>query len=164
MRFAALACDYDGTLAWEGTVAFNTLQALKRLKASGRRLILVTGRQLDDLIGIFPSYPVFDLIVAENGAILFWPATGRMRELAKAPPGAFLDRLQQFKVDFVTGRVVVATWKSHEEEVRRAIDEAKLELDLSFNKGAVMVLPRGCDKASGLAVAARELHIPRCGK
>src|SRR4051794_11161195 len=123
MRYAALACDYDGTLAWEGTVAFNTLQALKRLKASGRRLILVTGRQIDDLIGIFPAYPIFDLIVAENGALLFWPATGKLRELAEPPPDAFLERLQQSKVDFVTGRVVVATWQQHEAAVMEAIDE-----------------------------------------
>src|SRR5512142_2746641 len=44
MRYLGLACDYDGTLATAGTVDEPTLDALRRLKAAGRRLILVTGR------------------------------------------------------------------------------------------------------------------------
>ncbi len=49
MRYLALATDYDGTLAQEGRVAREALDALKRLKESGRKIILVTGRQLPEL-------------------------------------------------------------------------------------------------------------------
>ena len=44
MRYLALACDYDGTLASDGQVSIGTLAALQRLLASGRKLILVSGR------------------------------------------------------------------------------------------------------------------------
>jgi HAD superfamily hydrolase (TIGR01484 family) len=44
MRYFVLATDYDGTLATDGRVHDETLTALKHLRASGRKLILVTGR------------------------------------------------------------------------------------------------------------------------
>jgi HAD superfamily hydrolase (TIGR01484 family) len=49
MRYHALACDYDGTIAHEGRVDDETIAALGRLRDTGRRLILVTGRELQDL-------------------------------------------------------------------------------------------------------------------
>ena len=71
MFFVALAVDYDGTLAREGRVDAATIGALEKIKKSGRKLILVTGRQLADLQRVFPEIEVFDLVVAENGALLF---------------------------------------------------------------------------------------------
>lgn len=50
MRYVALATDYDGTLAHHGVVDGPTLEALRRLKESGRRLVLVTGRELPELL------------------------------------------------------------------------------------------------------------------
>jgi hydroxymethylpyrimidine pyrophosphatase-like HAD family hydrolase len=48
MRYFCLACDYDGTIAQDGAVLPSTLEALKRLKSSGRKLILATGRELGE--------------------------------------------------------------------------------------------------------------------
>ena len=50
MRYHALACDFDGTLARNGRVDGHTLAALERLLATGRKLILVTGRELHELL------------------------------------------------------------------------------------------------------------------
>jgi HAD superfamily hydrolase (TIGR01484 family) len=68
MRYLALACDYDGTMAHHGRVAEETLAALERLRATGRRLVLVTGRVLDELRPLFPDVGMFEWVVAENGA------------------------------------------------------------------------------------------------
>jgi hypothetical protein len=75
MRFLALACDYDGTLARHGRVEASTIAALERVRASGRKLLLVTGRQLDDLRSVFVEVDLFDSVVAENGALLYDPRT-----------------------------------------------------------------------------------------
>src|SRR4051812_4525728 len=53
MRYLALATDYDGTIAHDGVVDDATLDALRRLRESGRRVLLVTGRELDELLGVF---------------------------------------------------------------------------------------------------------------
>jgi len=64
MRYQALAADYDGTLATEGVVDDATLSALERFAATGRKLVLVTGRELDELLRVFPRIDVFHRVVA----------------------------------------------------------------------------------------------------
>jgi hydroxymethylpyrimidine pyrophosphatase-like HAD family hydrolase len=160
MRYIALACDYDGTLAHDGRVNQATRAALERLKASGRRLILVTGRQVDDLQRVFPEFQVFERIVAENGAVLVDPAAREQRTLAEPPSMAFIERLRDRGVSpFDVGHVIVATWRPNEIEVLTAIRDLGLEHQVIFNKDAVMVLPPGVNKATGLAAALDELRL-----
>jgi HAD superfamily hydrolase (TIGR01484 family) len=159
MYFVALATDYDGTIAEDGVVAESTLEALRELKQSGRNLLLVTGRQLWDLKKVLPEIALFDLIVAENGGVLFDPKTGEETLLAAEPPKAFLDRLQAREVPVSVGRCIVATWEPHQNAVLEVIRELGLELQIIFNKGAVMVLPAGVSKASGLEAALGLLKL-----
>ncbi len=160
MYFLALATDYDGTLAHDGVIDPDTVAAIRRLKNSGRRLILVTGRELPDLQRVFPELAGCDLIVAENGALLYEPGTGRETVLAPAPPEAFVARLSERGVHPLSvGRSIVATWEPMQDIVLETVRELGLELQIVFNKGAVMVLPSGVNKASGLAAALVETGL-----
>jgi HAD superfamily hydrolase (TIGR01484 family) len=160
MRYLTLATDYDGTLAHHGRVDANTIAALEELRASGRKLILVTGREIDDLETVFDRLDLFDRIVAENGALIFRPATREERSLAEAPSEKFVEELRRRGVQRISvGRCIVATWEPHETTVLECIRDLGLELQVIFNKGAVMVLPSGMNKASGLAAALEELNI-----
>jgi hydroxymethylpyrimidine pyrophosphatase-like HAD family hydrolase len=159
MNYTALATDYDGTLAEAGTVSVETLAALERAKQAGLRLLLVTGRELTDLFNTFPDHRVFDRIVAENGAVLCDPATARCRGLAPPPPAALVDVLNRQRVPFSTGHTIVATIEPYEHVVLSAIHELGLEWHVIFNKGAVMALPAGVTKATGLAAALEELNL-----
>jgi HAD superfamily hydrolase (TIGR01484 family) len=160
MYFFALAADYDGTLATDGRVDTATREALERVRRSGRKLVLVTGRRLCELEQCFGSLSVFDRIVAENGALVSDPASGAQRALAERPADSFLASLEQRGVDrLAVGEVIVATWQPHETAVLEAIRDLGLELQIVFNKGAVMVLPAGVNKATGLAAALRELGL-----
>ena len=85
MRYYVLACDYDGTLASHGQVEEEMIAALERVRSSGRKLILVTGRELDDLMRIFPHLDLFERVVAENGALLYRPATREEKVLGEPP-------------------------------------------------------------------------------
>jgi hypothetical protein len=162
VRYHLLACDYDGTLASGGQVDARTIAALDRLRASGRKLILVTGRQLPDLMEVFPRLDLFDRVVAENGAILYCPSDRTERTLAEPPPPAFVAALSQRNVaPLAAGQVIVATWEPQEKAVLETIRELGLELQVIFNKGAVMVLPSGVNKASGMDAALAELRISR---
>jgi hypothetical protein len=93
MFFCALASDYDGTLAQDGKVDAPTREALSDLKAAGKRLILITGRELKDLHATFEYSSLFDAIVAENGAVLYLPGSQEERALAPAPPERFVAEL-----------------------------------------------------------------------
>jgi HAD superfamily hydrolase (TIGR01484 family) len=160
MHYFALACDFDQTLASAGLVAKSTLAALERLLASGRKLVLVTGRQLDDLQRIFPAISLFERVVAENGAILYRPSTGETKLLAEPPPQAFIDSLRQRGVSPVSiGSVIVASEVPEDAKILAAIRDLGLELQVIYNKGAVMVLPSGVNKATGLLAALSEMCI-----
>ena len=162
MHCRALATDYDGTLAENGKVTPSTLAAIERLKRSGRKAILVTGRELEELMEVFPEVSVFDEIVAENGALLFTPGERPVEcPLCAPPPPEFVAELVRRGVGPISrGRVIVATWQPHEHVVLDVIKEQGLELEVIFNKGAVMVLPSGVNKASGLARALDRLGVP----
>jgi HAD superfamily hydrolase (TIGR01484 family) len=160
MRYLTLATDYDGTLALHGRVDDQTLAGLDRLKQSGRKLVMVTGRELDELMEVFPHLEKFDRVVAENGALVYDPATKRETVLGERANLELVERLQGLGVDRISaGRVIVALWEPHQKEALEVIREMGLELQVIFNKGAVMVLPSGINKASGLAVALEELGL-----
>ncbi|PLP61152.1 hypothetical protein CYK37_02360 [Mesorhizobium loti] len=160
MDVTALATDYDETLAEEGLVSAKTLTALRKLKDSGRRLILVSGRQLADLEKVFPDLDIFDRVVAENGAVLHDPTTGQKRLLAPPPPSTFVEALKKRGVDpLLVGQTVIGTLVPNEMIVLDEIRRQGLELEIIFNKGAVMVLPSGINKATGLMAALDDLGL-----
>src|SRR5262245_39636568 len=160
MRYLAVAFDYDGTLALEGRVDESTVTALKHLRGSGRKILLVTGRQLEDLFAVFPSIDLFDAVVAENGAVLYQPLTQSEKVLTQAAPEALIQALHAREVQpLAVGRAILATWHPHESAVLEAIRHLGLEYQVIFNKGAVMVLPSGVNKATGLAAALQELSL-----
>jgi hydroxymethylpyrimidine pyrophosphatase-like HAD family hydrolase len=160
MRYLALATDFDGTLAEHEAVSEGTLRVLRRVRDSGRRLVLVTGRELPDLLRVFPQYDLFHRIVAENGALVFNPESREEKLLGAPPPARFLQALRDRHVNPISsGKVIVATWAPHQTTVLNTILELGLELQVIFNKGAVMVLPSGINKASGLRKALNDLGI-----
>jgi hypothetical protein len=159
MWFHVLACDYDGTLATDGRIAPETMVALSRARDSGRRLLLVTGRQFADLLAVCPQVDFFDLVVAENGAVLFDPRGKKVDDLAAPPPAPFLTALDHAGVPFTAGRVIVATVVPHETVILEVIKTLGLELHIIFNKDSVMVLPSGVSKETGLREALRRLGV-----
>ena len=160
MHFEALAVDYDGTLAHHGIVEPATLAALERLKASNRRLLMVTGREIEDLSTVFSRLDLFDLIVGENGALLYEPPTKTFTSLHEPPPAAFAHELQLRGVSPLSvGHVIVATYEPNEAVVLDVIKTLGLELEIIFNKGSVMVLPSGVNKATGLKAALKRFTL-----
>jgi hydroxymethylpyrimidine pyrophosphatase-like HAD family hydrolase len=157
VQYLVLASDYDGTLATDGRVDAATIAALERVRGSGRRLLLVTGRELDDLHRIFPGLGLFDRVVAENGAVLYDPATKQTRLLGEPPPPQLVQMLREQGVQPLSaGKVIVATFTPHQNTVLDAIRDLGLEHQVIFNKDAVMVLPPGVNKATGLKAALDE--------
>lgn len=160
MRFQALATDYDGTIAHDGLVDNATINGLVRLKQSNRRLVLVTGRELPELREICLDLKLFDLVVAENGAVMFDPAQGEELVLAPTPSEKLADRLRASGVPNVSvGRSIIALWKPHEVTALKAIRDLGLDLHIVFNKDAVMILPSSINKFTGLNKALERLHL-----
>ena len=161
MTWRALATDFDGTIAREGVVNADTYNALLRLKAGGIALILVTGRELRDFASLAVDLKVFDLLVLENGALLYDPHTSKQTLLAQEPSPDLVAALRRRGVEPLSvGKTIVATTEPNEHHVLESIKELGLELTIIFNKGSVMVLPSTVNKATGLEAALERLQIP----
>ncbi|HWM25595.1 MAG TPA: HAD family hydrolase [Chthoniobacterales bacterium] len=160
VKVLALACDYDGTLAHDGVLDDATAAALDRFRASGRRLLMVTGRELPDLEGVCQVLDKFEWLVAENGALLCRPSDHFSQLLCPPASAALAQKLGEARAQPLSvGRAIIATREPHETLVLELIKSLGLELQVIFNKGAVMVLPTGVNKATGLIRALNEMEI-----
>ncbi|WP_409318276.1 HAD-IIB family hydrolase [Pseudomonas sp. KCJK9016] len=160
MHFLALAVDYDGTIAENGSVPPQVCASLSQVKKSGRKLLLISGRELQALKHHFPHLDLFDRVVAENGALLYDPSTDTEELIADPASTELVGHLRAKGVSPLSiGQSVIATWQPFENEVISSIRELGLELQITFNKDAIMILPPGVNKASGLVAALRDLGI-----
>ena len=159
-ELSALAVDFDGTLADEGCVGPAVIESIQALGSAGVRTFLVTGRELDDLRAIFERLDLFDAVVAENGAVLFFPSTGEMRVIGPPPPPALVELLRAEGVTpLFVGRSVVSTRATQETAVQAAVHDLGLGWRLMRNGTSLMCLPSGVDKASGLLAALHDLGL-----
>jgi len=107
MKFSALALDYDGTIAVNGVFDPAVREAVGEARRRGIIVILVTGRRSPDLHHVAGDLTCFDVIVAENGAVLEFPASGRHVLIGHAPSPSFLQELQRREIPFTAGESVV---------------------------------------------------------
>jgi len=162
MRYLVLAVDYDGTIAVDGGIPARAAAALETVRASGRRVILVTGRRLEHLRGDLREIGLFDFVVAENGGVLYRPKTEETSLLADPPSPELIEALRRRGVEpLETGAVVVSTSSDHMTRVLESIRELGFEVQIIFNRNALMLLPPGVNKASGLEHALRKLGLSR---
>ena len=160
MTPCCLACDYDGTLAHDGIIDGPTTTALDRFLAAGGRLVMVTGRELPDLQTVCSVLNRFEWIVAENGALIYRPSDGFSQLLCPSASAELAQKLAQAGVQPLSvGRAIIATREPHETIAFALIKQLGLELQIIFNKGAVMILPTGVNKATGLTAALAQMKV-----
>jgi len=159
LSFRMLACDYDRTLANDGELSSEPQQAVADLTKAGWLAALVTGRGLQDLLTVCPNIAIFNLVVAENGAVLYLPQTSEPIDLSPPPPPKFISELARRDIPFSRGRVIVATEAQFAADVLSVIRELRLDLKPVLNRDSAMFLPDGIDKASGLTAGAARLGI-----
>lgn len=152
-----LACDLDGTLTGDNGIEPETWQALRDARYAGLGLILVTGRTLDRLEAEYAFDDLCEAIVAENGAVIYYPRRGTIAlPFGTLDPG-ILRHMEKLEVPLERGMAMAATWVPRDEEVLRALRETRSGAVIEFNRGAMMVLPPGASKGNGLRAALQEL-------
>jgi len=159
MKLSAFALDYDGTIARDGVFDADVRQAIADVRRRGILVALVTGRRLVHLRESAGDLDCFDIVVAENGAVVFYPATGRHSVMGHPPPLAFLAALRARGVPYEAGEVVVEADAAHAAGILDAIRTLELPLVLVFNRGRVMVLPPAIAKSTGLRQALQTVRV-----
>lgn len=157
--FRAIAIDYDGTLTSGGRPTLDALSALREVRAAGVRLLLVTGRAFAELRREFPEVGEhFDLIIAENGAAT-WSESAGLRALAPPVSRELEAALLARGVPLQRGDVLLATDAPYDRIALEEIARLGLDCQLVRNRGALMILPAGISKGTGLSEALGELGI-----
>ncbi len=159
--------DFDSTLtiAQPNTVPDEVWKALRAWKAQGNTLILATGRTLPYLVG--PSgiddpakLRIFDMIVAENGAVMWDPHADRVTLLADPPSPLLVDRLRAaLGGDLTVGYGCISAPKTRTSDIEAVLGQVSADLNRIFGTTSVMYVPRGVSKLSGIRHALRELNI-----
>jgi hydroxymethylpyrimidine pyrophosphatase-like HAD family hydrolase len=159
--FRAVAVDYDGTLTEHSPPAPLVVDAIMAYRGSGGRVLLVTGRILEELRAVWPgAESAVDAVVAENGAVIWLPGAG-VRTAAQPVPRELADALEARGVPLARGKVLLATDAAWAAVALEEIARLGLEVQLVYNRSALMLLPSGVSKGTGLLAVLDELRISR---
>lgn len=158
-----LAADYDGTIAEHGRVSAVTQATLRSLRDANFRLILVSGRRLENILPICGVLDLFETVILENGAVSYCPRSGTQELIAPAVDERFLRDLKRDLPGepLFVGRSMVATDAVNARRVEMTIARGGYDLRTVGCGGRVLVLPTGVDKGSGLSHALAGLGVPR---
>jgi hydroxymethylpyrimidine pyrophosphatase-like HAD family hydrolase len=159
MKLAAVALDYDGTIAADGILSPAVRDAIGEIRRRGVAVLLVTGRRISDLRRVAGDLNCFDVIVGENGAVLEFPASGRHMVLSHPAPRAVVQELQRRQVDIAVGECVIEADADSAHAVLDVVRSLEQPLVLLFNRGRLMVLPQAVAKSTGLRQALFALRL-----
>lgn len=159
VRLSVIALDYDGTIARDGVLDPSVRTAIAEARASGIVVLLVTGRILTELRRVAGELHFVDAVIAENGAVIHFPDSGRTSALAPEVPDAFLAELRRRHIPFSAGTCLVDADASQASHLLEVVRQTELPLVLLFNRGRVMTLSQGVSKATGLRVALETMRL-----
>ena len=159
MKLLTIALDYDGTIAKNNTLDDRVRAAIGELRAKNIVVLIVTGRILEDLRRVAGDLHFVDGVVAENGAVIEFTASGYSKVMGNPPPARFLEAMRAEGIAFQAGQSIVEADASDAPRLLAIIQRLELPLVLVFNRGRVMVLPQAISKATGLYEALKILRL-----
>lgn len=156
--FKVAALDLDGTLTSEGRLSPEAVEAIDQSRQAGLVVVLVTGRIGEELKAEFPEIvDHVDALVLENGSVAV--IDGQAHRLSPPVDDALDDALARRGVPFRRGEVLVAVDGQHAATVLELNSQLGLDCQLVRNRSALMVLPAGVTKGSGLREVLTALDL-----
>ena len=159
MKLSVLALDYDGTIARGDVLDPSVRAAIASARTNGIITLLVTGRILSELERVAGPLHFVDGIVAENGAVLYFPDSGHTSVLAPTVPAPFVVELGRRGIPHTAGQCLTDASTVDAPRLLQVIQQLELPLVLAFNAGRVMALSQGVSKATGLRTALEMLRL-----
>jgi hydroxymethylpyrimidine pyrophosphatase-like HAD family hydrolase len=159
VKLSVIALDYDGTIARGDALDPSVRDAIATARTRGIIVMLVTGRILDELRRVAGDLHFVDAVVAENGAVIHFPDSGRTTTLGPLVPPALVEELRRRGIPCRVGRSLVDADANDSPRLLEVIRALELPVVLIFNAGRVMALPQGVSKATGLRVVLDTLRL-----
>jgi hydroxymethylpyrimidine pyrophosphatase-like HAD family hydrolase len=155
--FQIVGADVDGTLTTHDALVPDLVDVLAESRGAGVQIVLLTGRIASELFADLPTIGEHaDVLVVENGAVVIIDGNS---ELLTEPVDLALDEaLTARNIPFRRGQVLVAVDGQHCAAVADTIALLGLDCQIIRNRNALMVLPTGVTKGSGLGAALARLN------
>ena len=158
MKLCVLALDYDGTIATNDRLDRSVEAAIGALRGRGVKVVLVTGRILSELQRVAHDLRFVDAVIAENGAVAYFPESGHRTVLAPPVSQALAAKLAAVNLAFQVGDCLIDADAMSAPAMLDAIRVLELPVVLAFNRSRVMALPQGVSKATGLTTVLTMLR------
>jgi len=159
VKLSVIALDYDGTVARADVLDPSVREAIAAARTRGIVVLLVTGRILDDLQRVAGDLHFVDAVIAENGAVIHFPISGRTSALAPSVSEILVGELRRRGIPFAAGHCLVDADASEAPRLLDVIRALELPLVLIFNRERVMTTAQGVSKATGLQAALETLRL-----
>jgi phosphoglycolate phosphatase (TIGR01487 family) len=157
----AVGVDYDRTLTDNFLeISKEGIESLKLARKHGLKIILVSGRVTDFMMKLNKKYDIADVLVAENGAVLFFQKENK--KILTSNNDLNLRTLlhnTDFPMEF--GEVIASTKVEYEKKLLKTIDIKKINIRLIRNVDSIMLLPPNVDKGTGILKALEILGIDK---
>jgi hydroxymethylpyrimidine pyrophosphatase-like HAD family hydrolase len=158
MKLCVLALDYDGTIAINDRPDSSVLAAIAEARSNGVKVLLVTGRILSELRRVADDLRFVDAVVAENGAVVYFPDSGHRTVLGQPVNPALTARLAELNIAYQAGECLIDADATAAPAMLDVIHALELPVVLLFNRSRVMALAQGISKATGLTTVLNMLR------
>lgn len=155
-----LVTDLDGTLTegGEDPIKPKVKESLLYLKNSGWILVLATGRDRKYLMQRSDIKWIFDAWVTEAGLAVYLPIDGTYRRLVSDQWITEIKKLTT--LPFVKEKENTVAFSDHFLNIiKREMQRIEVGAIFKSNKGLIMLLPEGIDKAYGVMEALKLLNV-----
>ncbi|MBU0979538.1 MAG: phosphoglycolate phosphatase [Nanoarchaeota archaeon] len=146
----ALVTDFDRTITDRpGVLSRNVMKELKKLKTMH---ILATGRPFEFVKRLARSHRIWDAIVCENGAVVYFPNSKKTIIINSV----FMDKarktLEEKRIAGQYGEVVISLSLDTFEKARPLLAKLSKNLNYVRNVDVMMILPKFVDKGRSVKV------------
>ncbi len=161
LKLSCIVLDFDRTLVDPSDPRLDEKlkESLIRLKSRNIKFILASGRSLDFMLDFKAKNPIWDAIVAENGAIIYFPETRNTIRINEVDGKRICRVFSNANFPVTLRDSTVSVKRRYERGIRRILDSEGLEANLERNVDRIMVLPRNVNKKAGIRIALEELGI-----
>ncbi|MBS3125989.1 phosphoglycolate phosphatase [Candidatus Woesearchaeota archaeon] len=153
----AFIADFDRTLTDEpGALKKTTVEMLRKLDMMH---ILSTGRELHYVKSLVRKFRLWDCVVCENGAVIYFPKSRKTITILSEYMEMARTLLKAKNVKAKYGKVVVSIAQSQRKKAEQYLSKLNKRLNYVVNVDEVMILPKYVNKGQGVKMALDYLGV-----
>jgi phosphoglycolate phosphatase (TIGR01487 family) len=156
-EISAVITDFDRTITDKPGIVDEGL--LNEMDSLNKPLVLVTGRPLEYVKGLYKKYPIWDCVIGENGSFVYFPQNELCWNFNSDKFDEVKMMVKRSKFPAIISNGIISVSKLLESKIMELLNSMKKYIGYKTNVDEVMILPRGIDKGVTLKLALNYLDL-----